>query len=98
ALGGREPAARVARYAALDAVADELGAAVVLLGHTLDDQAETVLLGLARGAGARALAGMPATRDRFRRPLLGLRRADTLAACAALHLHPWHDPTNDGSH
>ena len=96
--GRGEAAARDARYAALDRVADELGAAVVLLGHTLDDQAETVLLGLARGSGARALAGMPATRGRFRRPLLGLRRADTLAACAALHLRPWHDPTNDGSH
>ncbi|MDQ0372225.1 tRNA lysidine(34) synthetase TilS [Cellulomonas humilata] len=96
--GRGEAAARDARYAALDRVADELGAAVVLLGHTLDDQAETVLLGLARGSGARALAGMPATRGRFRRPLLGLRRADTLAACAALHLQPWHDPTNDGSH
>ena len=93
-----EAAARDARYAALDRVADELGAAVVLLGHTLDDQAETVLLGLARGSGARALAGMPATRGRFRRPLLGLRRADTLAACAALDLQPWHDPTNDGAH
>lgn len=98
-VGGRdEAAARDARYAALDRTADERDAAAVLLGHTLDDQAETVLLGLARGSGARALAGMPATRGRFRRPLLGLRRADTLAACAALGLRPWHDPTNDGSH
>lgn len=98
-VGGRgEAAARDARYAALDQTADELGAAAVLLGHTLDDQAETVLLGLARGSGARALAGMPATRGRFRRPLLGLRRADTVAACTALGLRPWHDPTNDGSH
>lgn len=98
-VGGRgESAARDARYAALDQTAEVLGAAAVLLGHTLDDQAETVLLGLARGSGARTLAGMPATRGRFRRPLLGLRRADTLAACAALGLVPWHDPTNDGSH
>jgi tRNA(Ile)-lysidine synthase len=96
--GRGEAAARTARYAALDRTADELGAAAVLLGHTLDDQAETVLLGLARGSGARALAGMPAVRDRFRRPLLGLRRADTVAACAAQGLTPWHDPTNDGSH
>ncbi|GEL99834.1 tRNA lysidine(34) synthetase TilS [Cellulomonas terrae] len=98
-VGGRgEAAARDARYAALDGAADEQGAAAVLLGHTLDDQAETVLLGLARGSGARALAGMPTARGRFRRPLLGLRRVDTVAACAALGLRPWHDPTNDGSH
>ena len=92
--GGPEAAARAARYDALEAVAAELGAAAVLLGHTLDDQAETVLLGLARGSGARSLAGMPARRGQFRRPLLGLRRADTLAACAALGLSPWHDPSN----
>ena len=92
--GGPEAAARAARYDALEAAAAELGAAVVLLGHTLDDQAETVLLGLARGSGARSLAGMPARRGPFRRPLLGLRRADTLAACAALGLSPWHDPSN----
>ena len=93
--GGPEAAARDARYAALDAAAEELGAAAVLLGHTLDDQAETVLLGLARGSGGRSLAGMPATRGRLRRPFLGLRRADTLAVCDALGLAPWHDPTNE---
>lgn len=92
--GGPEAAARDARYAALDETAHRLGAAAVLLGHTLDDQAEQVLLGLARGAGGRSLAGMPARRGLLRRPLLGLRRADTLAACAALGLEPWHDPTN----
>ena len=94
--GGPEAAARAARYAALERVADETGAAAVLLGHTLDDQAETVLLGLARGSGARSLAGMPAVRGRLRRPLLDVRRADTLAVCAALGLDPWHDPTNAG--
>ena len=66
----------------------------MLLGHTLDDQAETVLLGLARGSGPRSLAGMPPRRGVFRRPLLGLRRSATVAACAALGLGPWTDPHN----
>jgi tRNA(Ile)-lysidine synthase len=91
---GPEAAARVARYEALDAAAEQSGAAVVLLGHTLDDQAETVLLGLARGSGARSLAGMPGRRGRYRRPLLGVRRATTRAACAALDLPVWDDPHN----
>ncbi|GLY27541.1 tRNA lysidine(34) synthetase TilS [Kineosporia sp. NBRC 101731] len=93
--GGPEAAARVARYQALEAVAAELGACAVLLGHTLDDQAETVLLGLGRGSGARSLAGMPAVRGVFRRPFLGLRRQVVARAGAALGLHPWHDPAND---
>jgi len=92
--GGPEAAARTARYAALSRVAAEDGAAVVLLGHTLDDQAETVLLGLARGSGGRSLAGMPPRRGVFRRPLLGLRAAVTTAACAAAGLDPWEDPHN----
>ncbi len=92
--GGPEAAARAARYAALDDAADRAGAVAVLLGHTLDDQAETVLLGLARGSGARSLAGMPARHGRYLRPLLGVRRTQTLAACAALKLEPWADPHN----
>ncbi len=92
--GPGEAGARDARYAALTAVADEAGAAAVLLGHTLDDQAETVLLGLARGSGPRSLAGMSPVRGPFRRPLLGITRAQTHAACAAQGLDPWHDPTN----
>jgi tRNA(Ile)-lysidine synthase len=91
---GLEAAARAARYAALDTAADELGADVVLLGHTLDDQAEQVLLGLARGSGARSLAGIPPRRGRYRRPFLGLRRSATEAVCAAVGVAPWHDPTN----
>ena len=91
---GPEAAARAARYHALDATAKECGAAAILLGHTLDDQAETVLLGLARGSGARSLAGMPARRDSYRRPLLAVRRATTAAACAELGLEPWQDPHN----
>jgi tRNA(Ile)-lysidine synthase len=94
AAGGPEAAARTARYGALEQVARQAGAAAVLLGHTLDDQAETVLLGLARGSGARSLAGMPARRGCYRRPLLAVRRAVTAAACAELGLAPWQDPHN----
>jgi len=92
--GGPEAAARAARYAALDGTATAAGAVAILLGHTLDDQAETVLLGLARGSGARSLAGMAARHGRYLRPLLTLRRAQTRAACAALRLEPWEDPHN----
>jgi tRNA(Ile)-lysidine synthase len=91
---GPEAAAREARYAALAEVADRRHAAAVLLGHTLDDQAESVLLGLARGSGTRSLAGMPARRGRYHRPFLTLRREETLAICAAEGLQPWHDPDN----
>ncbi|SNQ46926.1 tRNA(Ile)-lysidine synthase [Frankia canadensis] len=89
-----EGAARDARRAVLLGAAERLGAAAVLLGHTLDDQAETVLLRLARGAGARSLGGMRPADGVLRRPLLGLRRADTRAACRALGLSAWDDPTN----
>jgi tRNA(Ile)-lysidine synthase len=89
---GPEAAARAARYAALDQLPDD--PAAILLGHTLDDQAETVLLGLARGSGARALAGMAPVSGRYLRPLLAVRRAQTRAACAALGLAPWEDPQN----
>jgi tRNA(Ile)-lysidine synthase len=92
--GGPEAAARTARYDALAAAAARHDAAAVLLGHTLDDQAETVLLGLARGSGARSLAGMPVRRGVYRRPLLDLPRATTAATCAALGLTPWQDPAN----
>jgi len=95
---GLEAAARDARYAALaDGDAD-----LVLVGHTMDDQAETVLLGLARGSGTRSLAGMPSCwqvgRVVFMRPLLGLRRAVTRQACADWGLTPWDDPMNDDDH
>lgn len=91
---GPEADARDARHAALDEAATTLGARAVLLGHTLDDQAEQVLLGLARGSGARSLSGMPARRGLLRRPLLALPRTDTIAICAAAGLVPWDDPTN----
>ena len=92
--GGLEAAARHARYAVLDDVAHQAGAAAVLLGHTLDDQAESVILGLARGSGARSLAGMAAVRGTYRRPFLSLRRSDTEDVCTANGLTWWTDPTN----
>ncbi len=91
---GPEAAARTARYAALEAAADELGAAGVLLGHTREDQAESVLLGVARGSGTRSLAGMGAVRGRWWRPLLDVSHDTTRAACAALGLRVWQDPHN----
>ena len=98
AAGGPEAAARTARHAALHDVAARLGRPL-LLAHTLDDQAETVLLALARGSGPTALSGMADDRTwadgvRVLRPLIGLRRADTEETCAELGLDPWHDPHN----
>jgi tRNA(Ile)-lysidine synthase len=92
--GGPEAAARAARYAALSAVAAETGAMTVLLGHTLDDQAETVLLGLARGSGASSLTGMAEHVGLYARPLLGIRRATTVQACTDAGLTAWIDPHN----
>ncbi|TLM75585.1 tRNA lysidine(34) synthetase TilS [Pseudarthrobacter sp. NamB4] len=91
---GPEAAAREARHEALEAAAAAQGADAILLGHTLDDQAEQVLLGLARGSGTRSLAGMRPARGKLLRPFLGLRRADTEEICAVEELKPWHDPTN----
>ena len=88
--GGPEAAARDARYAVLRSRPVD----AVLLGHTLDDQAETVLLGLGRGSGPRSLAGMPAVDGMVRRPFLGLRRADTERICTASDLPWWTDPHN----
>jgi tRNA(Ile)-lysidine synthase len=103
--GGVEAAARAARYAALDAAALGVGypvppAATVLLGHTREDQAETVLLGLARGSGTRSLAGMAQSSGVHRRPLLDLPRDVVVAAAletasADPRLEPWSDPHND---
>jgi tRNA(Ile)-lysidine synthase len=91
--GGPESAARAARYSALHAEAASRHA-TIWLGHTLDDQAENVLLGLARGSGPRSLAGMAPRTGRLVRPLLGLRRRVTEQACAELALEPWSDPHN----
>ncbi|KJK54305.1 MULTISPECIES: tRNA lysidine(34) synthetase TilS [unclassified Streptomyces] len=104
--GGPEAAARDARYGALDEAADRLGAAAVLLGHTRDDQAETVLLGLARGSGIRSLSGMPEVSGgpgrpgrpgrshRYRRPFLQVDRQTARKACMVQSLAVWDDPHN----
>jgi tRNA(Ile)-lysidine synthase len=86
--GGPEAAARKARYRTL------AGHGLVLLGHTLDDQAETVLLGLGRGSGSRSVAGMRPHDPPWGRPLLAVPRATTRAACAELGVEPWDDPHN----
>jgi tRNA(Ile)-lysidine synthase len=91
---GPEAAARAARYALLDDIRERFGAEAVLLGHTRDDQAETVLLGLARGSGGRAMAGMRRVFDGYRRPLLDVTRADTITACQVEGLDVWEDPHN----
>src|SRR6202048_807513 len=89
--GGPEGAARNARYRALEAARRDRP---VLLAHPLDDQAETVLLGLGRGSGARSIAGMRPYDPPWCRPLLGVRRSVTHAACAELGLTAWQDPHN----
>ncbi len=93
--GGLEAAARTARYRALEAARGRHGARLLLLGHTRDDQAEQVLLGLARGSGARSLAGMPVARGAYRRPLLDVTREQTRAACVADDIAWWDDPMNE---
>ncbi|CAB4907198.1 MAG: tRNA lysidine(34) synthetase TilS [Actinobacteria bacterium] len=108
--GGPEADARAARYSAFGEVARETGATAVLIGHTLDDQAETVLLGLARGSGARSLAGMRLVSHRsfapdvnadaaeqelaIVRPLLGLRRLIVSQSLTDQGIEPWFDPHN----
>ena len=93
-VGGPEAAARRARYAAIERAAESVGATCVLIGHTLDDQAESVLLGLARGSGARSIRGMAAVSGLYRRPLLEVDRATTRAACVAEGIAVWDDPHN----
>ncbi len=91
---GPEAAARQGRYAVLDEIGERFGAAAVLLGHTRDDQAETVLLGLTRGSGGRSIAGMRRRFERYRRPLLDVSRDDTVTACQAEGIEFWTDPHN----
>ena len=96
-VDGLEASARRARYAALDGVAEKYNAKLVFLGHTLNDQAESVLLGLARGSGARSLSGRARCTGKYCRPLLEITRLETLAACAENNLTPWVDPHNSDS-
>ncbi len=91
---GMEASARRVRYQALDHAAEKYGAQTIFLGHTRDDQAETVLLGLARGSGTRSLSGMAPIMGTYVRPLLAITREQTLAACQEVDLKAWEDPHN----
>ena len=91
---GPEAAARAARYEALETLRVRFEAELILTAHTRDDQAEQVLLALARGSGTRAISGIPPRRGRIARPFLDVSRETTLAACAAQGLAPWDDPQN----
>jgi tRNA(Ile)-lysidine synthase len=92
---GVEADARKARYEAFDHLALELNAKEIYLGHTRDDQAETVLLGLARGSGTRSLSGMAPVNGKYIRPLLAITREQTVAACKEINLQFWSDPHNE---
>ncbi len=91
---GLEASARKARYAALDSVGDTLNAVAIFLGHTRDDQAESVLLGLARGSGTRSLSGMAPHQGKYIRPLLSITREQTEKLCNEVSLDAWQDPHN----
>lgn len=91
---GLEGGARDARYKAIDQSLEETKAVKVFLGHTRDDQAETVLLGLARGSGARSLSGMASDTGKYARPFLSITREETEAACSEWKLDFWKDPHN----
>ncbi|HEX9713500.1 MAG TPA: tRNA lysidine(34) synthetase TilS [Actinomycetota bacterium] len=90
-----EEAAREMRLGFLEETAAAVGADRIATGHTLDDQAETVLMRVLTGAGPRGLAGIPAARGPYVRPLLDVRRAQTEAFCRVLRLRPRLDPTNE---
>ena len=92
---GLEASARKARYEALQEVAKEKNAVAVFLGHTRDDQAETVLLVLARGSGTRSLSGMAHHNGLYVRPLLEITRMQNEMYCKELNLQFWNDPHNE---
>jgi tRNA(Ile)-lysidine synthase len=91
---GLEASARKARYEALEKCAEKYGAVAIYLGHTRDDQAESVLLGLGRGSGTRSLSAMAQINGKYIRPLLAITREQTEKACAEMNLIPWNDPHN----
>lgn len=93
--GGPEGAARAARYEAIELSRRDCGARYVMLGHTLDDQAESVLLGLTRGSGARSISGMSVVSEHYLRPLLSIRRETTEAFCRDSGIEVWNDPHNE---
>src|SRR5438105_4802974 len=95
--GSVEAAARIARHAALEAAAERLGAARVALGHTADDQAETLMMRVLEGTGVRGLAGIPPVRGRIIRPLLESRHRDAIAALTAAGVSWLEDPSNRDS-
>jgi tRNA(Ile)-lysidine synthase len=90
---GLEASARRARYEAFE----RLNADVIFLGHTHNDQAETVLLGLSRGSGTRSLSGMAEVNGKYIRPFLSITRDQTEQACAEIGFTPWNDPHNKDS-
>jgi tRNA(Ile)-lysidine synthase len=92
--GGPEAAARDARYKALESVRIQSQSDFIVLGHTANDQAETVLLGLTRGSGAKSLSGMSARSDRLLRPILSIERKTTEQFCKDERISPWQDPQN----
>ena len=94
-VGGIEAAAREARYSALEKEASKTKSVAIYLGHSMDDQAESVLLGLGRGSGPRSIAGMERVSGGYRRPLLGLRRRQLRAACIEVNAPIWDDPHNE---
>ncbi len=94
---GIEAGARDARYQALHECAEKEKATKIFLGHTRDDQAETVLLGLARGSGTRSLSGMSSENGKYMRPLLDITRIQTVTACEEIGIKFWNDPHNMNS-
>jgi tRNA(Ile)-lysidine synthase len=96
-IDGMESSARRARYQAFDQAIDAYKPEYFLLGHTKNDQAETVLMGLARGSGTRSLSGIATENGKFIRPMLEITRDRTVTACEENQISPWEDPHNSDS-